>query len=71
MNSVAADQQECTELILQKRSHRAVTSRTQGDMPIVVQTIEKPVVLNVAPTQILTDKDSEEARKKFKELNAH
>ncbi|KAE9556184.1 hypothetical protein FO519_000672 [Halicephalobus sp. NKZ332] len=71
MSEVVPDHQECIDLLLpEKTKNNIALSSTQLEMPNSVQTTDKPVVLMLAPHQILTDKDSEEARKKLAELKS-
>jgi len=71
MTEMGADHQECIDLLLpEKTKNNVAMSSTQLEMPSSVQTTDKPVVLMIAPQQILTDKDSEEARKKLAELKS-
>uniref|UniRef100_A0A7E4VY08 Reverse transcriptase domain-containing protein n=1 Tax=Panagrellus redivivus TaxID=6233 RepID=A0A7E4VY08_PANRE len=66
---VLLDHHECIDLLLPEKTKNSVAfSSTQMEMPGSVQTTDKPVVLMLAPQQVLTDKDSEEARQKFAEL---
>ncbi|CAD5219401.1 unnamed protein product [Bursaphelenchus xylophilus] len=64
--------QECMGILPDNRCRSKIAaSSNQIEMPCRVQTKEKPVVLMIAPQTILTDADSEEARKEMARLRAN
>uniref|UniRef100_A0AC34FSQ8 Uncharacterized protein n=1 Tax=Panagrolaimus sp. ES5 TaxID=591445 RepID=A0AC34FSQ8_9BILA len=66
MSEVMPDHQECIDLLLpEKTKNKIAFTSTQLEMPNTVQTTNKPVVLMLAPQQVLTDATEEETRKKL------
>uniref|UniRef100_A0AC34PUU2 Uncharacterized protein n=1 Tax=Panagrolaimus sp. JU765 TaxID=591449 RepID=A0AC34PUU2_9BILA len=69
MSEVVPDHQECIDLFLPERTkNKLAFSSTQLEMPNSVQTTDKPVVLMLAPQQILIDHGTEKTRLKLAEL---
>uniref|UniRef100_A0A914CL55 Uncharacterized protein n=1 Tax=Acrobeloides nanus TaxID=290746 RepID=A0A914CL55_9BILA len=65
------DHQECMDLLLPEKTRNSIAfSSTQLEMPSTVQTTDKPVILMLAPKQVLVDRE-EEARRKFEGLRAN
>ncbi|CAD5213335.1 unnamed protein product [Bursaphelenchus okinawaensis] len=76
MHAIMADHQhhnqECMGLLPDHRcGSKVAATLNQDEMPCRVQTKEKPVVLMIAPQTILTDPDSEEARRELARLRTN
>ncbi|KAI6220599.1 hypothetical protein M3Y99_01605700 [Aphelenchoides fujianensis] len=70
MNTIAADHQECMGLLSSDTRKKLALSSTVESMPNSLQTIEKPVILMVAP-KIFEDTSCEDTRRKFVALDTN